>query len=105
MTDAPFPPLAAMPPNPRRAYDKDGREIPPATMANIREQGINTLWATCQRIGCGHEAKIDASRFPDDMPVPDVGLRLRCSKCGGRNVYTMADWSASDWHKRYGAGP
>jgi hypothetical protein len=38
--------------NPRRAYDKDGREIPPATMANIREQGINTLW--CQRIGCGH---------------------------------------------------
>jgi hypothetical protein len=41
---------------------------------------------TCQRIGCGHEAKIDASRFPDDMPVPDVGLRLRCSQCGGRNV-------------------
>jgi hypothetical protein len=24
--------------NPRRAYDKDGREFPPATMANIREQ-------------------------------------------------------------------
>jgi hypothetical protein len=34
-------------------------------MANIREQGINTLWATCQRIGCGHEAKVDASRFSD----------------------------------------
>jgi hypothetical protein len=32
--------------NPRRAYDKDGREIAPATMANLREQGINTLWAT-----------------------------------------------------------
>jgi hypothetical protein len=62
-------------------------------MANIREQGINTLWATCQRIGCGHEAKVDASRFRDDMPVPDVGLRLRSSKCGGRNVYTVADWS------------
>jgi hypothetical protein len=44
--------------DPRRAYDKDGQEIPPATMANIREQGINTLWATCQRIGCGHEEKI-----------------------------------------------
>jgi hypothetical protein len=70
-------------------------------MANIREQGINTLWATCQRIGCGREAKIDGSRFPDDMPVPDVGLRLPCSKCGGRNVHTMADWSESDWHKRY----
>jgi hypothetical protein len=87
--------------NPRRAYDKDGREI----MANIREQGINTLWATCQRIGCGHEAKIDASRFPDDMPVPDVGPRLRYSQCGGRNVHTMADWSQGDWHKRYQAMP
>jgi hypothetical protein len=87
--------------NPRRAYDKDGQEIAAATMANIREQGITTLWATCQRIGCGHEAKIDASGFPDDMPVPDVGLRLRCSRCGGRNVHTMADWSASDWHRHY----
>jgi hypothetical protein len=70
-------------------------------MANIREQGINTLWASCQRIGCGHEAKIDASRFPDNMPVPDVGLRLRCSKCGGRNVTTIADWTASDRHRHY----
>jgi hypothetical protein len=47
--------------NPRRAYDKDGQEVPPATMANIREQEVNTLWATCQRIGCGHGAKVDAS--------------------------------------------
>jgi hypothetical protein len=39
------------------------------------------------------------------MPVPDVGLRLRCSKYGGRNVYTMADWSASGWHKRFSATP
>jgi hypothetical protein len=50
--------------NPRRAYDKGGREIPPATMGNIREQGINTLWATCQRIGCGHEARFDGFALP-----------------------------------------
>jgi hypothetical protein len=75
------------------------RAFPPATMANIREQGINTLWATYQRIGCGHEAKID------DMPVPNVGLRLHCSRCGGRNVTTMANWSESDWHKRYSGEP
>jgi hypothetical protein len=61
--------------NPRRAYDKAGREIAPATMANIREQGINTLWATCQRIGCGHEAKIGVhaptrSRRPSRVLLP-----------------------------------
>ena len=53
-------------------------------------------------IGLNLKSKVDATLFPDDMPVPDVGLRLRCSRCGGRNVYTMADWSASDWLKRHG---
>ena len=79
------------PRNPRRAYDKDGREYPPSHDGARRNHGINTLWATWAEDRLGQAAKIDASRFPDDMPVPDVGLRLRCSKCGGRNVQTMAE--------------
>jgi hypothetical protein len=84
--------------NSRRAYDSEGKEIAPATLANIREQGITRVEATCQSSRCGHRATIDASPFPDDMPVPDVGLRLRCVKCGGRNVHTMADWTQDSWH-------
>jgi hypothetical protein len=87
--------------NPRRAYDKDGSEFPPATLANIRLEGISKIWATCRRLGCGHEAIFDPSCFPDDYPVPDIGLRLRCSKCGGRDVQTMANWAESHWHRHY----
>jgi hypothetical protein len=39
--------------NPRRAYDKDGREIPPATIADIKALGCQTIEATWQK--CGHE--------------------------------------------------
>jgi len=49
--------------------------------------------AICERHGCGHEAIVNVDGWPDDMPVPDVGLKLRCSKCGGRNIKTIPDWS------------
>jgi hypothetical protein len=45
-------------------------------MANIREQGTNTLWATFRGLGSGYTAIFDASRFPDEYPVPDIGLAL-----------------------------
>jgi hypothetical protein len=72
--------------NPRRAYGKDGTEIPPATIADIRALGVRSVEATCQK--CGHEA-IDVADAPDDLPAPDVALRLRCSSCGSRDARTM----------------
>jgi Transglycosylase SLT domain len=33
---------------------------------------------------CGHQASLDVSKLPGDLAVPDVQLRLRCSKCGKR---------------------
>jgi hypothetical protein len=29
---------------------------------------------------------VDVSRFPDDFPVPDVALKLRCSPCGSKSI-------------------
>jgi hypothetical protein len=43
--------------------------------------------------GCGHQSTIDVSSLPGDLPVPDVRLRLRCSKCGKRPNETRPDWS------------
>src|SRR5215211_3453396 len=36
-------------PNPRRAYDADGREIPPMTLANMREHGVRSVAAHCRK--------------------------------------------------------
>jgi hypothetical protein len=72
------------PRNPRRAYDKAGNEIPPVTIAHLTAEGCKTVAAFCD--DCGHEAIVDVSGFPDDFPIPDVALKLRCSACGSRQI-------------------
>ena len=75
--------------NPRRAYDEHGKEIPPPTIASSRASGLNTVAAFCEARGCHHDAVISLEGWPDDMPVSDMALRLRCSKCGGRQIKIM----------------
>jgi hypothetical protein len=83
------------PRNPRRAYDADGNVIPPLTLGSMRAQGVQSVLAFCATIGCRHEACVNVDALPDDLPVPDVALRLRCSKCGRRSVTTRPNWSES----------
>jgi hypothetical protein len=89
------------PRNARRAYDHDGREIPPMSLGNMREHGGRSVAAHCQETNCGHSASINVNDLPDDFPVPDVSLRLRCSACGSRNVKTQPDWKQSEWHRKH----
>ena len=77
--------------NPHRAYDHDGREIKPMTLATMREHGVRSVAAECQEIGCGHSGAVNVDHLPDGFPVPDVALRLRCSACGSRTVKTIPD--------------
>jgi len=93
-------PLARSPRNPRRASDKDGNEIPPMTLANMREHGLRSVEASCQEIGCQHEGSVNVDDRPGNFPIPDVALRLRCSAYGSRNVKTTPDWAHNDWHAR-----
>jgi hypothetical protein len=87
--------MTRAPRNPRRAYDAAGREILPMTLANMRENGVTRVTASCMRTGCGHEATVDVSHLPPETFVPDVALRLRCSRCGGREIKTIPDWSTA----------
>ncbi len=80
--------------NPRRAYDKDGNEIKPMSLQVMREHGARSVVAICLNHRCGRLAIVNVEGWPDDMAVPDVGLRLRCSECGGKDIKTIPDWSA-----------
>ncbi len=73
--------------NPRRAYDGEGREIAPMTLGNMRSLRVRSLDVSCNR--CGHGALVDCDRWPDEMPAPDVVLRLRCSQCGSKDLRSM----------------
>ena len=74
------------PRNPRRAYDQDGSEIPPATIASTRALGMTTVTAFCEARGCEHHAIVPLERWPEALPIPDLALRLQCSKCGSRKI-------------------
>jgi hypothetical protein len=41
---------------------------------------------------CQHEATVNVDALPDDLPVPDVALRLRCSACGSKRIMTRPNW-------------
>jgi len=74
----------------RRARDRDGKIIEPMTLANMRENGVHSVVATCGK--CQHEGVLDVQRWRADTAVPDVGLKLRCSACGGCDIDTRPNW-------------
>ncbi|WP_264051682.1 hypothetical protein [Methylobacterium flocculans] len=78
--------------NPRRAYDPEGREIAPATIANSKANGAGGLMVLCK---CGRETTIPFDGLPDTALVPDVALRLRCSACGSgaKDIETRPDFT------------
>ena len=47
-------------------------------LANMRSLGVTRVDAYC---ACGWQASVDVPALPDEFPVPDVRLRLKCSKC------------------------
>jgi ribosomal protein L44E len=70
--------------NPRRAYDKDGGEIQPATVGSERAKGFTKAEIWCNP--CTRFVEVSLDGLPDDLPVPDICLRYRCSKCGGKSL-------------------
>lgn len=91
--------------NPRRAYDREGREIAPPTIGSLREQGDTTAAVFCHARDCGRRAVISTDRLPADLPFPDIALRIRCSACGSREVGVMKDMHAHYARCRSGAVP
>ena len=80
----------------------EGREIPPMSLRNKSKHGVGSVLAICQEATCGHSGSLNVDDLPDDFPVPDVALRLRCSACGSRNVKTQPDWREGQWARDYG---
>jgi hypothetical protein len=69
--------------------------------ANMRSLGISRVDAYCG--DCGRSASVDVSALPDDLAVPEVRRRLRCSRCGARPIETRPDWTGY-WRGRRHAG-
>jgi hypothetical protein len=62
----------------------------PVTLQDLIDEG-KLLWVYCS--GCGHERDVEPSSIPlpPSHPVPTVGKKMRCSKCGSREITTAPE--------------
>jgi hypothetical protein len=65
----------------------------PATLGELAADGLG-VFCWCNR--CGHNAVLASARLAEDLgsdfPVPEVGGRLRCTGCGGKDIATRPAW-------------
>jgi len=66
---------------------------PPMTLGNMRENGVRRLSIYCLGPDCHHQAVLDVDCYPDDMPVPAFGPRMRCQRCGHLGADARPNWS------------
>jgi hypothetical protein len=60
------------------------------TLGNMRRNGVRGLCVTCQH--CEHKTKLNVDAWPDDVPVPWFGPRMRCSRCGKLGATAIPNW-------------
>jgi hypothetical protein len=70
---------------------RDDAPISPMTLGNVRQNGVRGLCITCR--ACGHHTEVNVDAWPDDVPVPSFGPRMRCRKCGNLGAMVRPDWS------------
>ena len=60
------------------------------TLGNMRQNNVSAVVATC--LACRHKADVHVDAMADGVFVPDVGRRMVCSACGGRQIETRPAW-------------
>ena len=64
--------MSRPPRNPRRAYGAEGCEIKPKALATMREHGVRSVAAECQKIGCRHAGSVNVDHLPGDFATATV---------------------------------
>ena len=74
---------------------KQSEQLKPMTLAQLDEQAL-LVFCWCNR--CGHNAEVPTapliSRLGPLFPVPELGIHMRCSHCGKKDVATRPAWPA-----------
>lgn len=74
---------------------KQSEKLRPVTLAQLDEQALLVF---CWCNSCGHNAEVPTapliSRLGPLFPVPELGIHMRCSHCGKKDVATRPAWPA-----------
>jgi hypothetical protein len=63
---------------------------PPMDLANMRQNGVRSLQASC--LDCSHGTTINVDHLPGHLAVPSFTSRMVCSKCGSKRVDVRPAW-------------
>ncbi len=63
--------------------------MPWITLGQMRKNGGRMVEATC--LACGHRDAVAVDSLPDEMPIPYVADKLRCSECRSKKIHTKAN--------------
>ena len=66
--------------------------MPWITLGQMRKTGGRMVEATC--LACGHRDAVAVDSLPDEMPIPYVADKLRCSECRSKKIETKAAFLA-----------
>ena len=87
----------------RRLLAEAERRRRAATLREVADRGVDIF---CWCNSCGHNAVVAsaelAAALGGDCPVPDIGARLRCTRCGGKDVATRPNWPSLGQVARHG---
>jgi hypothetical protein len=77
-----------------RSLSAVGLQTPWMTLGQMRKNGGRMVEATC--LACGHRDAVIVDSLPDEMPIPYVADKLRCSECRSKKIHTKANlWADS----------
>jgi hypothetical protein len=60
------------------------------TLANMRDNGVRSLWVVCPL--CRHEAVVNADAFAETIAAPAFGRRMVCTGCGVIGAHGRPNW-------------
>ena len=72
------------------------------TLGNMRENRVSSLIVYCDR--CHHDAVLDVSGYPEDVPVPAFGPRMVCTVCGAIGADARPNWNERAPASLFGRG-
>jgi hypothetical protein len=61
------------------------------TLGNMRGLGPRSLDVTCK--AGGHHTMVNADVWPDDVMIPSLGPKMRCTKCRHLGASVRPDWT------------
>lgn len=75
------------------------------TLANMRQQGVQSLAVTCGAVHCHHAAVLDVTGYPDHLTVPGFDPRMVCTACGAIGADARPNWNERAQACLFGRSP